>query len=78
MPTIPGAGVKGRGGHDDGGRNDRGSHDADGSSKGTHLGAVSVGHSVGVGATMPLRTPNLAIGPRVNGLGAKAGFRALR
>ncbi len=76
LPTIPGRGVKGRGGHDDGGKGDRGSHDGDGSSKGTHLGAVSLGHSVSLGATMPVRT--LAIGPRVNGLGAKAGFRALR
>jgi hypothetical protein len=84
LPARPGHGDKGgRGGRDDGGKTDggkidRGSHDGDGSSpKGTHLGVASQGHSVTVGNTMPVRTPTLAIGPRVSSVGAK-GFRALR
>jgi hypothetical protein len=70
LPSVPGRGPKGRGGHDDSG----------GSSKGTHLGTVSLGHTVTLGSTMPVRAPTLAIGPRVSGLGlgAKGGFRALR
>jgi hypothetical protein len=70
LPSVPGRGPKGRGGHDDSG----------GSSKGTHLGTVSLGHTVTLGSTMPVRAPTLAIGPRVGGLGlgAKGGFRALR
>jgi hypothetical protein len=79
LPSIPGRGAKGRDGHDDGGKSDRGSHDGDGS-KGTHLGTASLGHTVNLGNTLPVRTPTLTVAPRFNGIamGAKGGFRALR
>ena len=76
LPSVPGRGPKGRGGHDEGSKGDRGS---DGS-KGTHLGVVNVGHSVSLGSTLPVRTPSLTVAPRLNAIamGAKGGFRTLR
>ena len=76
IPSIPGRGPKGRGGHDEGSKGDRGT---DGS-KGTHLGVVGLGHSVSLGSTLPVRTPSLTVTPRLSGIamGAKGGFRALR
>jgi hypothetical protein len=74
--------VRGKGGHDDGGKTDRGTHGSDGSiGKLPHLGVVgTLGHSLTVGSTMPVRTPSFAAGPRVNGLGmgAKGGFNSIR
>jgi hypothetical protein len=77
LPSRPGRGGKGgRGGHEDGGKTDRGTQGGGGSiGKLPNLGVVNaIGHTVG--NTMPVRTPSLAIGPRVSGLGAKGGFRA--
>jgi len=91
LPSHPGRGGKvGRGGDDGGGKIGRGDGgggkisrgDGGGSNwKRPHLSVLnSYGHGLNLGTTSPVRTPSLAIGPRVNsvGMGGRNGFNAIR
>ncbi|HEY3643207.1 MAG TPA: DUF6600 domain-containing protein [Xanthobacteraceae bacterium] len=88
LPSQPGRGGKvrrggdnsGRGGDSGGGRISR--VDGGGSNwKRPHVSILnSYGHGLNLGTTGPVRSPSLAIGPRVNavGMGGRNGFSAIR